>query len=103
MWSLDDIEIHVIERDADVFHVEVLTPAGVLEPLGAVSVSERVLHSREVHAWGLTPGALGRAGLNAIARKLLVEADVDEIVIEGGARTTGSRPGRRPRPFTFPR
>jgi hypothetical protein len=52
---------------------------------------------------GLTPGALGRAGLNAIGRKLLEEADVDQIVIQGGARTTGRGKGRRPRPFRFPK
>jgi hypothetical protein len=51
---------------------------------------------------GCVAAALGRAGLNAIGRKLLEEADVDQIVIEGGTRTTGKNPGRPPKVFRFP-
>jgi hypothetical protein len=51
---------------------------------------------------GCVAAALGRAGLNAIGRKILEEADVDQIVIEGGTRTTGKNPGRPPKAFRFP-
>jgi hypothetical protein len=81
--------------------VTITTPAGTIEIIGSVTLRERVLHLDRVHVQGLTPGALGRSGLNAIGRKLLEEADVDEIVIEGGARTTGRNKGKRPRPFRF--
>ena len=43
------------------------------------------------HIDGLKPDALGRAGLNAIGRKVLEEADVDQIIIEGSVRTTGCK------------
>jgi DNA-binding transcriptional regulator YiaG len=39
---------------------------------------------------------------NAIGRKLLEEADVDEIIIEGSVRATGRNPGRAPERSTFP-
>jgi hypothetical protein len=70
--------------------VELRTPMGTVSILGSVT--------RE----GLSPGALGRRGLNAIGRKLLDEADADQIVIEGGTRTTGLCKGRAPRTIRFP-
>lgn len=54
------------------------------------------------YAWAGWPGALGRHSLNAVARKLLEEADAGALVVEGGVRTTGARPGRAPKRFRFP-
>ena len=82
--------------------VRVAVPVGVLELIGSFSRIGRVLHIEGAHVQGLAPGALGRAGLNAIGRKLLKEPDVDEIVIQGGARTTGRNKGRLPRAIRFP-
>jgi hypothetical protein len=70
--------------------------------IGSFSRIGRVLRVDGAHVQGLAPGALGRAGLNAIGRKLLEEADVDQIVVQGGARTTGRNKGERPRPIRFP-
>jgi hypothetical protein len=47
----------------------------------------------------------GRAGLltkrtmTTIAPRVMKEMDYDEIVVAGAVRTTGARPGRRPRRF----
>ena len=103
MWSLDEIRVEVVEADDAIAIIEIDTPAGRLELLGSLSRIGRTLFFRNAHVQGLGPGALGRSGLNAIGRKLLVEADVDAIVIEGSTRTTGAREGRRPRPIRFPR
>jgi hypothetical protein len=102
MWDSAEIliEFDLVEEDEAI--VLITTPAGVIEIAGAVSVAGRVLYLDGVHIQGLHPGAVGRAGLNAIGRKLLEEADVDKIVIQGGVRTTGCNKGRRPRPFRFP-
>jgi hypothetical protein len=54
------------------------------------------------HVEGLGVGALGRPGLNAIGRKLLEVANVDEIIIQGGTRTTGRTKGKVPSPIRFP-
>ena len=61
-------------------------------------LSGRVLRVDAAQIEGLTPGAIGRAGINAALRKLLVEADVEQIVIQGAVRTTGKGQGRKPDP-----
>jgi hypothetical protein len=103
MWDADEIAIEINLVDHPVAIVRITVPIGTLDVIGSISRVGRVLHIDGAHVQGLTPGALGRAGLNATGRKLLEEADVDEIVIEGGARTTGRRKGSRPRPIRYPR
>ncbi|MER2264876.1 hypothetical protein [Methylobacterium oxalidis] len=82
--------------------VSVATPIGRIEIFGQVRLSDGWLVIERAHVQGLAPGALGRQGLNVIARKLMVEADAQGIVVEGSTRTTGRTRGRRPRPFRFP-
>ena len=103
MWDQAEIriELDVVEDDAMI--VSVTTPIGELQVAGSVSIVGRVLFIDRVHVQGLHPGALGRAGLNAIGRKLLEVADVDKIVVQGGVRTTGRNKGKRPKPISFPR
>jgi hypothetical protein len=102
MWDTDEIAVEIDLVDHPAMIVRITVPIGVLEVIGSISRVGRVLHFDGVHVQGLTPGALGRAGLNAIGRKLLEEADVDQIVIQGGTRTTGRNKGKRPRPIRFP-
>ena len=102
MWTDAAIRIEIEEVDHPVVIVTIATPLGTLELIGAATLSGRTLRIDGAHVQGLTPGTLGRAGLNAIGRKLLKEADVDQIVIQGGARTTGQRKGKIPRPIRFP-
>jgi hypothetical protein len=103
MWSLDEITIEITEAEPPLIIVRIETPVGSLELTGEVRRERRVLHCERVHIQGLSAGALGRAGLNAVGRKILVEIDVDQIVLEGSARTTGKREGQTPRPIRFPR
>lgn len=102
MWESHriDVEIDVVEDDEVI--VVIGTPVGELQIVGSVSIVARVLRIERAHIQGLHPGALGRAGLNAIGRKFLEEADVDKIIVQGGTRTTGRNKGRRPRAFVFP-
>jgi hypothetical protein len=102
MWSNTEITVEIHEVDHPVMIVTITVPIGVLEVIGNVTLVGRTLRIDGAHDQGLLPGALGRAGLNAIGRKLLEEADVDEIVIQGGTRTTGQRKGKVPRPIRFP-
>jgi hypothetical protein len=102
MWTEADVTVEIDEADENVMLVVIATPVGKLQIIGNITRIGRVLHVHKAHADGLHPGALGRAGLNAVGRKLLVEADVDEIIIEGGTRTTGKNVGRPPKPFRFP-
>jgi hypothetical protein len=103
MWDASKITIESDLVDHPVMIVRISVPIGTLEVIGSISRIERVLHFDGVHIEGLEPGALGRSGLNAIGRKLLEEADVDQIVIQGGTRSTGRSKGARPRPIRFPK
>lgn len=103
MWTLERIEVTVSDVDGDVMLVSISTPVGCVEILGRVAVIDGLLIVEAAHVQGLTPGALGRAGLNAIARKLMREADAHGIVVEGSTRTTGGTRGRKQRPFRYPR
>jgi hypothetical protein len=103
MWSLDEITIEIDEAEPPLVIVRVTTPVGSLELTGEVRRIGRVLYCERVHIQGLAAGALGRAGLNAVGRKILVEIDVDQVVIEGSARTSGKGAGKTPRPIRFPR
>ncbi len=102
MWALDQIEIEISSVDADVMLVAVSTPVGNFELIGNVSIRAGILVIENAHIQGLRPGARGRHGLNSVARRMMVEADVQGIVVEGGTRTTGRTRGRRQRPFRFP-
>ncbi len=103
MWTNNDIEVELLVVEWEEMIVRIATPAGVLELAGSVSRIGRVLHVDGAHVQGLHPGALKLAGLHAIGRKLMELADVDQIVIQGGVRSTGRNRGRRPRPFCFPK
>ena len=102
MWSTDQIAVEIVDADHPVLEVVVTTPIGVMTLVASASIVGRVLHLDGVHVGGLAPGALGRAGLNAIGRTLLEVADVDEIIIQGGTRTTGMRKGQVPSAIRFP-
>ncbi|MGJ5177196.1 hypothetical protein ACQR16_00820 [Bradyrhizobium oligotrophicum] len=102
MFDPDDVSIEITSVDQDVMLVEIHTPVGTMSILGNVTLIARVLYVRRAHVDGLMPGSLGRRGLNAIGRKLLEEADADEILVEGGTRTTGRCKGRAPRTIRFP-
>lgn len=102
MVGPDDISIEISGVDQDVMLVEVHTPVGTMSILGNVTLVGRVLYVGRAHVDGVAPGSLGRRGLNSIGRKLLEEADADQIIIEGGTRTTGRCKGRAPRTIRFP-
>lgn len=102
MWTDQSVRIEIVQAEADEVIIAIATPAGTLELMASVSIRGRSLSMMGAHVQGLHPGTLGRSGLNAIGLALLELADVDEIVIQGGVRTTGRRRGRRPRIFRFP-
>lgn len=102
MWGLDDVSIEISFVDRDVMLVAIATPVGTFELIGEVRIRAGLLVIANAHIQGLEPGALGRQGLNTVARKMMVEADVQGLVVEGGTRTTGRTRGRRQRPFRFP-
>ena len=73
-----------------------------IERMGEISENGRTLLATGVHIVVRGPsGPLTKRTMEAIARRVMEEMDYDEIVVEGAARTTGARPGHRPRQFRF--
>jgi hypothetical protein len=101
MWTEADI-LAKYEIDGPVVSITLSTPVGIVSILGEVTTVRDELHVIRAHIGGLSPGALGRSGLNAIGRKLLELANVEKIVIQGSARTTGRRKGTVPSKIFFP-
>src|SRR5450756_789216 len=103
MWSSAEISIVIEDVDHPTVLVRITTPIGAIDLLGEVAVVGKTLRIDQAHIGGLTANAVGRAGLNAIGRKLLEVADVAEIIIQGSTRTSGRLRGRIPRAIRFPR
>ena len=103
MWPANEITVEIVEADGSVVIVDIATPVGTLTLIGSGSIDGHILRMDRVHVQGLESGTLGRSGLNAIGRKLLELADVDQIIVQGGARTTGRGKGKIPRTIRFPR
>jgi hypothetical protein len=74
-----------------------------IEVLGYVRIAGRTARLLDLHVQGGGPGCLGVAGLRLLAEWTLEVLDVDELRIEGAARTSGAGPGRRPSPLVFRR
>jgi hypothetical protein len=77
--------------------------AGEIRIMGEVLEFGRRVHVVGAHIGGAGPHVLGRTGLLALARAFAETFDVNEILIEGAARTTGARPGHRPRALRWHR
>jgi hypothetical protein len=103
MWRAAVITIEVEDVDEDIVLVNITIPVGTVDLVGRVTLAARTMTIEGAHVGGLSPGALGREGLNAVGRKMLEEADVDEIIIQGSTRTTGRRAKKTPRCIRFPR
>jgi hypothetical protein len=84
---------------------KVETSVGVLMVMAEVLLDGRrlVLHGLHLHGANVGVNELGIVGLRRMVREVMEELDVDEIVIRGSVRTTGSNPGRAPRELRFAR
>ena len=112
MWAPDDIRIHLDHEATDfpVVGIEIETPVGLIRIMGELVEVGRRIVVREAHIESETPGkssvvpaGIGVGALIAIARAFLEEVDADEVIVEGGVRTTGRGKGRRPKPFRYAR
>ena len=103
MFSRDEVSFEIVDVEGSIAIVEITTPLGKVSICGQLVLAGRLLIASGVHVGGLSIGGLGRRGMNVIARKVMEVVDVDTIIVFGEARTTGARPGHRPRPIRFNR
>ena len=71
--------------------------------LAYVRIDGQVARVSELHVQGAGPHSLGIGGIRGLVQWTMEVLDVDELRIEGAARTSGAGPGRRPAPLVFRR
>jgi hypothetical protein len=103
MWAVGDVAFEMLTdlTDDPVVTLLVSTPAGELAFTAEPALRGRTLILRRTHVQGARPGAVGGHNLAVIAQAVMRGMDVDELIVEGALRTTGARPGHRPRPFRY--
>ena len=71
--------------------------------LAYVRIDGPVACIAELHVQGAGAHSLGIGGIRGLARWTMEVLGVNELRIEGAARTSGAGPGRRPAPLVFRR
>jgi hypothetical protein len=96
------IEIVYDASEGTVITARIAVTGGTIELMGEISEQGRTLMATGVHLAVRGPaGLLTKRTMQTIARRVMREMDYDEIIVEGAARTTGARPGHRPRQLRF--
>jgi hypothetical protein len=106
VWRSDDITMFDLvaeQTDHPIATAWIQTPAGVIVVMAEVSLRDRTLCLRGMHIEGPDPNTMGPANLRVLAEAVMERMNCDGIEIEGGTRSTGANPGRRPRPVRFTR
>ena len=94
--------IEIIEHDpAGALHVRATTRRGTIEVITNVWLEAQTAYLDELHVDGPGAGSMGIQDQLALARELGRQLQVRRLVIQGGVRTTGAKPGRVPRPVTI--
>ncbi|QCO07482.1 hypothetical protein [Azospirillum argentinense] len=111
-WTAADIEVKIhrgLTGDS-VVTAEIVTPDGTIWVMAEVIIDENgalgvVMTLKELHIHGedVGSGEFGTHRLIRLAKAVMEVLDVDETVIDGAVRTTGARPGHRPRTIRIPR
>jgi hypothetical protein len=82
--------------DGDVIDLAVNTPAGRIEVLTNMTKTGDVLTLDGLHIEGPGANSVGAATLRQLAQQLGRQQGAKQVVINGGARTTGTNVGRAP-------
>ena len=90
--------ISVLEREGDLVHLLATGPRGQLEVITRMTTTGDTLYLREFDITGPGASSQGIRELREFARALGRQEGVRTVVVEGRIRTTGSGPGRTPRP-----
>jgi hypothetical protein len=107
LWRRDQIRFDL--EDATTQHpvatVSIETPVGRLSVIAEVARLAGTLMLLGLHVQSETVdvNAIGPGNLRLIVHAFMELMDLDELVVTGGFRTTGARPGRTPRERRFTR
>src|SRR5689334_10469776 len=105
VWRPEDISFVLLDDQTfdPVVTVEITVPEGKLLAMAEPLVVGRtlILQAFHMHSEGIGANRVGIVKLRSLATVLLERMELDELVVEGAARTTGASPGHRPRPLRF--
>src|ERR1700689_5018210 len=99
VWRVEELELDV----ADVVFVRMSNGRIVIEAAFYAHLMGRRATFSRLDIEGPGPNTIGLAGLREAARAVMELLDVDELRVEGAARTSGAGPGRRPAAIVFRR
>jgi RHS repeat-associated protein len=92
------VKIDAIEDDVMIFSAKI--GEEVVEGVTNFAVKDGKLLLNQLHLQGSKAGAVGREALWSMVKDLGKQYKVDEVVIQGGKRTTGKYKGQVPSPIT---
>ena len=98
-WWVEDFEITV----DDLVNFRLSDGSITLELMGFVSIDGPVARFSGCHIQGPGANTVGPSTLRQAAEWVMELLHVDELRIEGAARTSGAGPGGRPAPLVFRR
>jgi hypothetical protein len=96
--------IELVEQDGSTALLEFTIDNRNVRILAEVAYDLDVLTLSRVHVEGSSPNVIGASGLYRLACAVMKElSDAHQIIVLGAIRTSGARPGHRPRPLVFER
>jgi hypothetical protein len=98
-WRL----VHLLMETGDFSYARLSNGSAGLEAMFYVDLRDRIAVLCRLDIQGAGPNMLGWAALRDLVQQVMEMLDVDELRIEGAARTSGAGPGRRPAPLVFRR
>jgi hypothetical protein len=107
LWNSNDIRFQLADDDTDhpivTLHIE--TPAGRLYAMAVVERLGRCIALLGLHVHGdrTAVNQVGSGNLRRVARAFMEVFDVETLLVTGGIRTTGARPGKGSRRLRFTR
>lgn len=90
--------IEIVERDGSIVRIVGHSARGSIEVVAELGWNADTLVLSGLHADGSGPGALGLGEVREYARQFARQQGAAAIMVYGGTRTTGARPGKQPRP-----
>jgi len=94
-------KIKLIEQDGITHEFSISRPSGNLSVVTDVVKNDNQLILNGLHIDGPGAGVSSLSELRDFARTLGKQYGVDEVVINGGVRTSGANPGKTPRSITI--
>ncbi len=95
-WS-----VRIVEESGGIATIVAEGPPGTIEAITGLIREANRLVLQGLHVEGPGAGSVGLAGLRQIARQLGRQEGMQQVVIYGGTRTTGARPGKIPKPIVI--